>query len=73
MPAQLNFYPVKHEVHFTGTRYTGLTGGEIQPGSRQGLSASGMGSFPSRASKRLQPDIPGVKGRDKGIKSAFDS
>ena len=23
------------EVHFIGTRYTGLTGGEIQPGSRQ--------------------------------------
>jgi hypothetical protein len=37
MPAQLNFYPVKHEVHFTVTRYMGLTGCEIQPGSRQGL------------------------------------
>jgi hypothetical protein len=35
----------------------------IQPGSRQGLSASGMGSFPSSSSKRLQPDIPCVKGR----------
>jgi len=33
MPAQLNYYPVKYEAHFTGTRYPGLTGGELQPGS----------------------------------------